>query len=225
VKSLAKNLFTLPLLNYMGIGLLIIWYILLKKLIANPALPDRMTESTFLFNTALFSIVKPLSFLVQHIIYFGPLIALIILFFKDYCKEVRNLGFGFVLIIGAGFIQLINSESRQLLGLLPFFILPIVLTLEKASVSRIALISTFIVSAILSKFYLPINGLATKILKLDRLTFLDVTKPDSIGVQLYMMHHGPWVSKTFYIVNSSIALITIIIMFFAFRFHYSKKVT
>ncbi len=224
IKSLIKHFRTLPLSNYIGMGLLIVWYIVLKKLIANADLPMRLSGSTFLSNIALTAIMKPLLFMVQHIIYFGPLLVLIVLFFKDYCKKVQSLGFGFVLIIGAGLIQSINSESRQLLSLLPFFILPILLVLEEMKVTRLALISTIVLSIGLSKFYLPINWIATKLLKLDQATFLDTTKPDSIGLQLYMMNHGPWVSTKFYIINTIIVIITTITMFLVFRFHYSKRV-
>jgi hypothetical protein len=223
IKSLIQHFSTLPWRNYIGLSLLIIWYIALKKIIANTDLPVRLAGSTFLSNIALASIMKPLSFIIQHTIYFGPLIVLIILYFKDYCKKVQNLGFGFVLIIGAGLIQSINSESRQLLALLPFFILPIVLVLEDIMVSKRALIITTIISIGLSKFYLPINWIATNILKLEKATFLDLTKPDSAGVQLYMMQQGPWVSTRFYIINTVIVILTIIIMFLAFRLDKLKK--
>jgi hypothetical protein len=131
--------------------------------------------------------------------FWGPLVILLCLYWKECCVQARRLGPG---VLGVLFISLplgIACEPRFVTVAWPFFVLTLVLAFEhsKAIVpSRFALIA---LTVAYGQFWLPIN--------------IVPWPPDHDGLlefpkQLYFMHYGPWMSWTSFLLQLPVILLS-----------------
>lgn len=75
--------------------------------------------------------VRPGEFLVAHTLYFGPIILVSACLFAPLCRAARRLGGGWLLVLAFGLLQSLNPLSRQMVGILPFLVLPACLALAE----------------------------------------------------------------------------------------------
>ena len=85
--------------------------------------PFRGGAWSFLRAIILFAASKPLIFLVAHLAWFGPVVALGLFHWPAVCREARRLGPGMVLLLGGGLVVALSAESRQYLTFFPAFVL------------------------------------------------------------------------------------------------------
>lgn len=81
-------------------------------------------------------------------------------FFKPFTKQVQKLGFGFYLLVVAATMLSLISESRQIINLTPFIIVPLCMVLDTLALRRAFIAQVFAISLLLSKVWLPINATA-----------------------------------------------------------------
>lgn len=153
------------------------------------------------------ALAYPLNFLISHILYFGPILLLAGLFWRELCQNpfVKNSALGYVILFCI--LLSLDSESRQLINFLPFMVFITADTLNKKHFSWPFVISFITLSILISKAWLPLN----------HGTWLSLlTNPPEITLdfplQWFFMNLGPWVSHPMYIINLSIVAILFFIL-------------
>ena len=116
--------------------------------------------------------------IVTHIVYWGPLVMLLVIKWKEFCIEARKLGPGYMAIVALSLPLGLCTEPRFITCAWPFFVLGIVLVMEHASMSRSSKYVYSVFTIFYSQFWLPINSAPWT--------------PDHYGGynSLYFMHHG-----------------------------------
>jgi hypothetical protein len=135
----------------------------------------------------------PLVFGVAHLAYFGPALALMGARWKEMCAVLGRLGVGMSLVALLSIVMAINSESRQLLPMYPFFVLPLAIALDKAKFTPGVAAVVVGTALVASKFWLWIPDFG----------------PDtaqSWPAQGYFMNQGPWMSHASYTLHLTTAL-------------------
>ncbi|TAE25503.1 MAG: hypothetical protein EAZ92_12095 [Candidatus Kapaibacterium sp.] len=186
--------------------LLVLWAGLLywKKQIEDPTLAAPMNTSLFFGGSFASALGKPLLPVVAGAVYFGPIILVMILRFREFLKAAWNLGLGYMLVVtGLLLMGIIMSETRQLINFLPFLVLGVAYSLDSIRLPRIALVLFALVSVIAAKVWLPFNfaGMAEQAANITG--GIHATFP----LQYYFMNHGPWMSWTSYFLQGACALV------------------
>lgn len=217
-----KSLFSqIDFKRYFALALVFIFYLFLTKFLAATNIAPRLSLKGFLVNLTYCATSRPLQFLIGHILYFGPVVLLLMLLFIPFCRQIHKMGLGIFLIVAFGLCQSINSESRQAINLLPFFVVPFVLLLEGFVISKKLLWATALFSIFYSRLWLPINFYLPSLDAKAAESFPIVGSIQSLPAQLYFMNFAPWASNKFYILHVFIVLVTTLI--FAFIIHTENK--
>ncbi|WP_373521493.1 hypothetical protein [Aquiflexum sp.] len=139
----------------------------------------------------------PLDFLVGHLMYFGFLIPLSLVFFPRMLKEMAKLGMGFTVVCLILFVLVLHPESRLLMPLIPFLVF---LLLKALRTYRILDKDLYVVGGLnllLSAFWWPlnVNGMSDALLSIQREVI------QAFPAQRYWMHFGEMMSFTVYFVG------------------------
>jgi hypothetical protein len=100
----------------------VLFFILLKILIVELTRNNSLTGldlSNWVRVAITVSIVKPLVFLLAHMVFFGPIILMAIFLWKQLCTLFFEYGLGVSFVILVGILMSIMSESRQLVNFFP----------------------------------------------------------------------------------------------------------
>jgi hypothetical protein len=119
--------------------------------------PFRGGARGFVRAILLFAASKPLIFLVAHLAWFGPVVALGAYHWPGVCREARRFGPGLVLLLGAGLLMALSAESRQWLTFFPAFVLLTVRAVERSGFGTGRLVLFGIVALVTSRAWLPLN--------------------------------------------------------------------
>lgn len=165
------------------------------KLISNDS-PSILTFSLYFTNISNQALAYPFNFIISHVIYYGPIILLLLYFWKEVVEYISQKGAGLFIVTGIYLILSVGSESRQLIN---FFPIAVFLTAEilnkKALTWNFTLFFAFL-SILISKCWLPLNHGEWPSL---------FTNPPQITLefplQWYFMSFGPWVSQTMYLTH------------------------
>lgn len=155
-----------------------------------------LTPHLFIINITKQALAYPLNFLISHVIYYGPIVCLIMYFWQDVVKYIQGLGFGLFFVTALYVVLFIGSESRQLINFFPIGVIAIAETLNRKVVSWKFSYLFVLLSLLVSKAWLPLNhGNWPSLL----------TNPPELTLefplQWYFMSQGPWVSHKMYIFN------------------------
>jgi hypothetical protein len=167
--------------------------------------PAKLTLESYFATLAFFPIVNPLIFLVNHLIYYGPVIFLLIIFYKKAAHLISKLGLTYVFIFIIFSVMALNSESRRYINVFPFFAIVVMLSVRKLNFNFNDIlffgISSLIMSRIWYQFF--IDG-----------TFNPSNEILEFPMQRFMMASGPWTSTFSYFIHLSFC---IILFYFIFR--------
>lgn len=133
---------------------------------------------------------RPGMFLLGHVVFFGPAIVLVVLYWRQMGAVAGRLGPGLVVGLGAILALGLGSESRRLINALPVLavLLGVVADADGWSWKHVA--GFAILSALTSKVWLEIG------------VFYDAT---SVPPRLFM-NLGPWMELDAYLLQGAIAL-------------------
>ncbi|WP_228780216.1 hypothetical protein [Aquiflexum lacus] len=139
----------------------------------------------------------PLDFLVGHLLYFGFLIPLSLVFFPRMIKEMAKLGMGFTVLCLIFFVLLLNPESRLLMPFIPFLVF---LLLKAVRTYRILDKDLYVVGGLnilLSTFWLPlnVNEMSASLMSVQKEVI------NAFPAQRYWMHFGDMMSFPVYFVG------------------------
>jgi hypothetical protein len=162
----------------------------------------------YLQQVVLLSIAKPFVFIIAHVVYFGPAVILLVLFWNRVSAVVRQHGIGMVLFFLMSLFLGLNSESRQLILAYPFFVAFLVKAVEPVR-WRASFYWIFgAVALVMSKFWLRINTGP-----------LEGLSPQEFPLQYYFLNHGPWMADSTFFLQA--ALVSLITLLFAMSLYWS----
>lgn len=164
----------------------------------------------FLFQVIARPLKYPLITLAGHIVYWGLLPVLILIFARDFVKEFMGRSPGHALVLLFFIFLALDSEGRHIAPFLPLLLVPLGFSLDKANLAPKAAIFTVISQLILSHFYMPVNveGFAENLEQGEFFTPV---------AQRFFMNYGPWMTSTSYFYWIAIAFVAIIVTNVVFR--------
>jgi hypothetical protein len=181
----------------MGIAALV----LVGLFAASPRLATRlgteMPSEMVLKLTAWTSVVMPLEFLLAHIVYFGPVLVLLLVSWRSVAAMMARVGTGLLLGLSLTAVLSLHSESRYLSNLWPM-IVPFVAKHFDGRLSRRQLMVLLATGLLFSKVWLLIGSPASAIL--------------DFPAQLYFMNQGPWMSSLSYVIQAAAVLLLVFVL-------------
>lgn len=175
-----------------AIGLAALLYTL-KTFVQNPELRSEMPLSLFLGGTLSAAVAKPLLAFVANTAFYGVPLAMTVLLLPRLLPYIRTLGLGFSAVFILGMLLCsIMTESRQLINIMPFLVIPCCLLLSNLRLKSGTMISIIILMLLWSQAWVGINFPEMH----DLATRGDFTTP---SMQAYFRFHGPWMSMEAYI--------------------------
>lgn len=154
------------------------------------------TVDSYLMLIAITSITKPFIFLVAHAIYFGPVVLLLIILWKPFCRVIQKNGLGLILFMLSSVLISVSAESRQSMSALPFFVAFLAKAADQFDWQVSSLWLLGLIALLFSKVWLPINVAPMEGSILD------------FPLQYYFMNHGPWMSNFTYLIQGLIVILT-----------------
>lgn len=163
-----------------------------------------------LTGTVTSALMWPLHTLVSHTVFWGVIMILLILFWKDFSKLLSQMGWGIVIAFGLNLFTFgIISETRCLANLLPWIIVFLIKAINKYSFSNIFYIVVTAFSIFASKIWLYLNPSKNEIYAM----YLDKNGSMGFPDQKMWMHFGPWMSEKMYYLQGSVILLFLLILF------------
>ena len=153
----------------------------------------------------------PLLFMVSAIVFFGPVLLMTIIFWKQFFQQVRSYGLGMILFISFGAIFLFNSESRHSAHFYPVLIFFTAKVLGEKRVANWMIVLLGCLSFFYSKVWLFINSSLLHTNTVLSGSFLE------FPWQKYFMNMGIYMSNQMYIIQTVCIAATMIIFWFLFH--------
>lgn len=176
-----------------------------KKQIEDPTLAQPMNTDLFFGGSFSSAVAKPLLTIVAGGVYFGPVVAVLVLRFRQFVQGALELGLGYFMVIAAMLIMAtIMTETRQLINFLPFLVVGVAYMLRSIDLPPISLVIVSLVALFTSKVWLPFNFPDMAVQAANIQNGIYATFP----LQYYFMNHGPWMSTTSYLLQSLILLVS-----------------
>ncbi|MEO8400897.1 MAG: hypothetical protein ABI597_03735 [Gammaproteobacteria bacterium] len=169
------------------------------------------TSHLTLFQFSLYltaeALAYPFNFLFSQILYFGPMLILAGLYWRQICAESLVKNTGLSILVAMGVVLLLDSEARQTINFLPFMVFVTVNMLNKKNISWKFVTVFVVMSLVISKAWLTINHGVW-----PELTPQLAKMPLEFPLQWFFMNVGPWVSHTMYIVHALVVAVSFIIL-------------
>jgi len=131
-----------------------------------------------------FSITAPLNSLVAHVVYFGPIVLVVVLGWRTTARGIAMAGPGVVLVAAMAILFSLDSESRHLTLFFPFFVAFAAKAVDAEPPSRGSVLLFALLSLLASKVWLVFGG----------------------DAHLFLSNVGPWMSHTWYLANGVLAV-------------------
>lgn len=145
----------------------------------------------------------PAQFLISYIVYWGPVILILLLFFPDVVRFLKRAHFPLLLGLLFTFLFNVNAEGRPITNFYPFIVFILIEAVDFSKIRHWRLFMALFVfaSLVFSKIWMPMPLPAT--------TFPTVIMKglDRFPMQWYFMNFGPWINGQMYLVHSIAALV------------------
>lgn len=174
-----------------------------KQQIQDSSLAAPMNTDLFLGGSFSAALSKPLLTIVALSVYFGPMMLIGVMRFREVLQTARELGLGFFAVMTLFALLLtIMTETRQLMNFLPFAVVVIALMMDKMALKPWAVALISLTSVVCSKIWLTMNftGMQEQAANIQNGSF------SAFPLQWYFMNHGPWMSMTAFLLQGVIAL-------------------
>ena len=188
---------------------------LIIKALAAPDEPILGTRG-FLRSVVFLPNARPLVNLVSHVIWFGPVVWLFILFWRDICRWARAQGPGLVAFLGFAVFVALTPESRQSNLAFPFFVALLCAAARPEWLSARLVVVLALVSLAFSKFWLRINTREAVEYALSRAPGLTDAQ-SAWQYRVYYVSQGPWMPNHWYVVQGVLVLATGFLLYFLVR--------
>lgn len=152
----------------------------------------------------------PFDFLVGHLMYFGFLIPLSLVFFPRMVKEMAKLGMGFTLVCLILFVLALHPESRLMMPLVPFLVFLLLKSLRRYQILNKDLYVIGGLNLLLSAFWWPLNVSGME----EALSSVQREVISAFPAQRYWLHFGDMMSFPVYLVAG---LLFVAFVFLAYK--------
>lgn len=207
-----KNLFSFK--RIVISGLVYVFVKLSIKWISSPDITSGLTIWEYIIHIAGQALAYPFVFIISHVIYFGPIVCLLIFLWKDALRHlIKERAIGLFFLTGIYILLSIGSESRQLVNFLPIAVYMVAEVLNRKILSSHFILAFTLISLFISKFWFPINhGVEWPSL---------LTNPPEMTLQFplqwFFMNHGPWISHQMFVINAIIVSGSFLAVFLIMR--------
>jgi len=159
----------------------------------------------------------PLDFLVGHLMYFGFLIPLSLVFFPRMVKEMAKLGMGFTAVCLMLFFLILHPESRLLMPLIPFWVFLLLKSLRRYQVLNKDLYVIGGLNLLLSSFWWPLNvtGMSAALSSAQREVI------QAFPAQRYWLHFGDMMSFPVYF-GAGLLFVAFVFLAYKGKLRYSR---
>ena len=157
------------------------------------------------------SVMAPMLFLLSHIVFYGPFIMLLILFWGQTARLIHKQGLGLIICCAICVVLSLNSESRKIISFYPFIIPFLIKGLDNMRWPNFYYWFLTFLSLFASKFWLTVHD---KSWDGNSLTF---------PKQNYFMNYGPWMNEQMYQLQGVVVVIFFVILLVMFKwdpFHF-----
>ncbi len=182
--------------------LLIAILVYFKKSFYDPALPT-VTVSQYASDFINLSARFPLQFAVCHIVYWGPIMLLLMLFFKEFINTLKQDNLPIFIGLLFTIIFSINAESRAITNFYPFILFVLLQVINKIEFKKpkIFIMIFAMVSVLLSKVWL--------VIKLPATTFPNYTVVDldKFPYQWLFMNTGLWMNGQMFLLHAVVCIV------------------
>lgn len=153
--------------------------------------------------TVMTSVARPGAFLVAHAVFYGPIVLLVLVFWRPICRLIHAHGVGLTLAATLGVLLGLCSEPRSLINVLPLF-LPFTVLAAGSLAQRASLVWAFAILALISsKVWLEIN-------------VVPLTEDLSTYARLFLSY-GPYIPTSLYFVQGVIVVLCALLIWVACR--------
>lgn len=159
-----------------------------------------LTPALFVELISVRSLAYPLIFLVSHLIYYGPIVCLLIYFWRDVINALQNENLGLFLVAGCYIVLAINPESREAINFFPIAVIAVCQILNNKKIDASFVYFFLLLSLVVSRVWLPLNhGWLSLATNPPQVTL-------EFPMQWYFMSQGPWMSNVMYVVYAVVTL-------------------
>ena len=155
----------------------------------------------------LSALTEPLIFLVAHTLYYGPVVLLLIFFWKPFCQSIQEFGIGLGLFVVLNFLLSIGPQSRYQINAITVFVILLVRLLDRSFLKSQSFTFWLLLSLLYSKVWYTFNTAP----QVDDGT-MDILL--HFPLQHYFTNSGPWMSHQMYLIQGSIVLVTAVLLYF-----------
>jgi|GEM_PF-4607649 len=193
--------------------LILVILIILKRLIYSPGLSTLTPFGYFSYYFTGTNVRFPLQFIFSHITYWGPIIFVIILFFKNIIAYLQKAELPMMFIFLFAILFSINSEGRPIINFYPFIVVIILQSIDFSEFKNKKLFTILFVfvSILYSKVWL--------IIELPSTVFPNFisTDLDKFPMQWYFMNFGLFTNALMYWMHAIVAVVFFILFYFIVR--------
>lgn len=178
-------------------AVVVLWagYLFLTRVLANPGPPRLSTWNYLVHYVSLGATARPAQFLIAHVTYCGALCLVLILLWPRVASCARRLGWGLAMVVAFAVVLGVNSETRQLINVWPFLVLPGVLVVERLHLPLRFHGTLAVFALLLSKIWFPINYAVSSLGEAGRAFPRGAGSYLDFPAQAYFMNFGPWMSN------------------------------
>ena len=136
------------------------------------------------------AVAKPGISLLAQVVFWGPMLWLLVFYWKTVCRAIQRMGIGLTFVATGGFLLAIGGEQRHVLNIIPMVVLVGVKAIEHQIPARVLCWIVVPASLFASQFWFRIN--------IPGRPFMD---PLDFPAQRYFMSQGPWMSTSSYLLQ------------------------
>jgi hypothetical protein len=155
----------------------------------------------------LSSLTEPFIFLVAHTLYYGPVVLLLLFFWRPFCQSIQEFGIGLRLFVILNFLLSIGPQSRYQINAVTVFIILLVRLLDRSFLRYQSFTFWVLLSLLYSKVWYTFNTAP----QVDDGT-MDILL--RFPLQHYFTNSGPWMSPQMYLIQGSVVLVTAVLLYF-----------
>lgn len=167
--------------------------------------PSQWTLRDFVIYILASALTEPFIFLIAHVVYYGPVVLLLVIFWKLFCEEIGPFGVGFRLFIALNVVLSVCPQSRYQIPAVGAFVIILVKMLDRSWLQHWNFALWLLLSLSFSKIWYTFN---TSPMNPDGTMAVFHTFP----LQHLFMNTGPWMSHAMYVVQGLIVLATLILI-------------
>jgi hypothetical protein len=168
--------------------------------------------------TLLASLSEPLLFFVAHVVYYGPVMLLLLFFWRPFCDSLQEFGPGLRLLVILNVILSVNPQSRSQINVVTVFVMLLVRLLDRRGLHHGSLPFWALLCLFYSKVWYTFNTAP----QIDDGT-MDALQ--GFPLQHYFMSSGSWMSAPMYYVQGAVVVLTAIVLYFLVKQRGARQAT